>query len=158
MSPEILQADAKEMAAALRGADCLQRHGVLSYDKLAEILTALCTRGHLHSRNAAGSDVTSPAYGRIEVRSRFLGTDGPFPRVTLSQGKLQGAEWFMAVRWDAGGDVHAAVMLPFASVAPLFAARLQKSGNKAHIAWCDWLSAPGLVDLTADFRAALSAL
>jgi len=157
MTPEILQADALEMAGALRNTVCTERHFVISYDKLAEILTALCTGGDLSVRNGSGYDVEAPVYGRIEVKSRALGTDGPFPRISLSPNKMKVANWFMAVRWERQGVLHAAYMLPSASVRPLFDARLQASGRTAHISWEEWRSAPGLKDFTSDFQMRLGA-
>ncbi|MDR3422858.1 MAG: hypothetical protein P4L80_16710 [Xanthobacteraceae bacterium] len=151
----LLKADAREMASILRTAKCVRRHSAVSFDLLAEMLTALCTGGALAGRNAKGYDVSSPEYGRIEVKSRTLGTDGPFPRVSLSPNKMDGADWFMAVRWTEDGELHAAVMLPKTSVAPLFDRRLQARGTVAHIRWDNWQSGNGRVDLTERFREAL---
>jgi hypothetical protein len=153
MTPEILQTDAIEMASVLKGTLCIQRHFVISYDKLAEILTALCTDGQIGTaRNGTGYDVEAPNYGRIEVKSRFLGTDGPFPRISLSPTKLKSAKWFMAVRWHKQSELYAALMLPLASVQPLFDARLQANGKTAHIPWEDWLAARDLQDFTSAFQ------
>jgi len=156
MTPEILQADALEMASVLKSAQCIQRHFTISYDKLAEILTAICTEGKVCSARNGNYDVEAPIYGRIEVKSRVLGTDGPFPRISLTPTKLRSAKWFMAVRWDKQGDIYAAFMLPLSSVQPLFDARLQNSGKQAHIAWDDWRNASGLKDFTSQFRLILS--
>lgn len=152
MGKEFLEADALEMASILRSAKCIERHTAISFDILAEILTALCTDGKQASANTKGYDVESTNYGRIEVKSRKLGTDGPFPRVTLSPNKLKGADWFMAVRWTRDGGVYAAIMLPKTSVAPLFEKFLQTNGRTAHIHWEDWKNGAGQVDLSEEFR------
>jgi hypothetical protein len=68
---------------------------------------------------------------------------------------LETADAFMAVRWTKSGELWAAVMLTKAVTAPLYAARLQRSGRLAHIHWSDWTRATGAVDLTYEFRAVL---
>lgn len=148
-----LLSDALEMHRIIQGASCMRRHSVISLDKLAEMLTALCTGGTVAERNAKGHDIVSPEYGRIEVKSRVLGTDGAFPRVTLTPNKLAGSDSFMAVRWDANYRIHAAVMLNAGAVRPLYDARVQTSGKCAHIAWGAWKNAPGAIDFTERFAA-----
>lgn len=151
-----LLADAQEMHRIIQGASCMRRHSVISLDKLAEILTALATGGTVAERNAKGYDVASPEYGKIEVKARVLGTDGTFPRITLTPNKLVGANSFMAVRWDGDHRIHAAVMLDRDTVRPLYEARLQASGKYAHIAWGAWKNAPGAIDFTARFAALIA--
>lgn len=152
MNHSVLHGDAIEMVSLLKNAACIVRHHVVSYDKAAEILTAICTDGEIADRNSPGYDVHSERFGRIEVKSRVLGTDGPFPRISLTTKKLEGADSFMAVRWTKAGEIHAAVMLPRESTYPLFTARLQAAGRLAHIAWSDWVAAKGAIDMTSQFR------
>jgi prevent-host-death family protein len=47
MIPDVLQNDALEMASVLKSTKCIQRQSVISYGKLAELLTALRTSGEL---------------------------------------------------------------------------------------------------------------
>lgn len=149
-----LHRDALEMQTILREGESFKRHQVISLDKLSEILTALATGGIVTSRNTAGHDVVAPI-GRIEVKSRVLGTDGPFPRVSLKPNKLD-ADYVMAVRWTPECVFHAAYLLPTASVRPLFAERLQASGSVAHIAWQKWIDAPLVTDFTKQFERVLA--
>lgn len=151
ITPAALRGDAREMYAAIRHTECIKRHFVISPDKLAEILTALCTNGDIAVRNNKGYDITSKAFGKIEVKSRILGTDGPYPRISLSPNKMIGADSFMAVRWTVQLELYAAIMLPKAAVQPLYAARLQSSGKSAHIGWSQWLASPSAIDFTSRF-------
>ena len=48
----------------------------------------------------------------------------------------------MAVRWTKTMRLYDAVALPKADKAALYAAKRQDSGL-AHIAWRDWIAAPG---------------
>lgn len=154
MTLDLLQADAIEMAGLLKS-PCVQRHKIISHGKLSELLTAICTQGFMAECNAPGHDVRAPNYGLIEVKSRELGTDGPFPRVSLNDGKLRSANWFMAVRWTPEGALYAAIMLPLSSVQPLYDAHKQNKKPTAHIPWSDWLRAPGGKCFTSEFRAKL---
>lgn len=151
-SPNILRADASEMHSIMLAAASMARHRAINVDRLSEILTALATDGTVAPRNAKGYDVQSPSYGFIEVKARTLGTDGPDPRVSLSPGKLQTANFFMAVRWTEHFGLAEAIMLPLDSVRPLFDARLQRSARLAHITWHDWKAAAGRIDFTERFQ------
>lgn len=138
-----LRADTAEMAAILRTAKCIARHPVISHSRLAEVLTALVTAGSLTDSNAKGHDVISPAFGVIEVKSRVLGTDGPFPRVSLRASNIEKANFFVAVRWTPDMRLYDAIGLPRTSVAVLYATKRQSTGL-AHLAWSDWIAAPGV--------------
>ncbi|WP_113154186.1 hypothetical protein [Nitratireductor sp. OM-1] len=151
-----LHRDALEMQSILRDSECFKRHQAISLDKLSELLTALATGGKITSRNTAGHDVVAPI-GKIEVKSRVLGTDGPFPRVSLRPNKLE-ADYVMAVRWTSDCVLHAAYLLPAASVRPLFSERLQASGSLAHIAWQKWIAAPLVSNFTEKFERVLASL
>jgi hypothetical protein len=67
MTPDVLQADAIEMAGLLKS-QCAQRHKIISHGKLSELLTAICTQGFMAECNAPGHDVRAPNYGLIEVK------------------------------------------------------------------------------------------
>lgn len=119
----LLRQDAAEMASILRSARCVERHQAISHDRLAEIMTALVTGGELSSGNAQGHNAVSPAFGRIEVKSRILGTDGPFPRVTLKASNIEKSDFFIGVRWIRDMRLHEAVGLPKSAVMPLYTAK-----------------------------------
>ncbi|WP_173089175.1 hypothetical protein [Devosia sp. 1635] len=108
----------------------------------------------MSSRNAP-YDVLSPVHGRIEVKTRVEGTDGDNPRVSLKEAKFETADHFMAVRWTRDAELSLALMLPAASVKPLHLARRQRTGL-AHIAWREFIAAPGPIDFTAQFAAVLA--
>lgn len=129
--------DAKEMVAILQTAKCVARFGGITHNVLSELLVAIVTGGDRIGRNNLGSDVRSPTYGLIEVKSRVLGTDGPNPRVSLKRSNIEKADWFAALRWTGQFALADAVMLPRESARILFNERLQSSGQ-AHIAWASW--------------------
>lgn len=151
---DLLRQDAAEMAGILCSARCVERHAAISHDRLAEVLTALVTVGELSSGNARGHDVVSPTFGRIEVKSRILGTDGPFPRVTLKASNIEKSDFFMGVRWTRDMRLHEAVGLAKVAVMPLYEAKRQGSGL-AHLSWVDWVAAPGARSFLNEMRALL---
>jgi hypothetical protein len=130
-------ADAKEMAAILTSAKCLVRYDKIAHELLSELLVAIATKGEVVGGNNRGSDVFSDEYQRVEVKSRILGTDGPFPRVSLRPSNLEKADNFVAVRWKADFTFYDAVMLPKSAVLKLHADKSQSNGM-AHISWLDW--------------------
>ncbi|MBP2309683.1 hypothetical protein GBZ48_18210 [Azospirillum melinis] len=151
---DLLRQDAAEMADILRSARCVERHLAISHHRLAEILTALVTGGELTSSNSRGHDVLSPTFGRIEVKSRILGTDGPFPRVTLKAANIEKSDFFIGVRWTRDMRLHEALGLPKSAVVPLYTAKRQSTGS-AHLSWADWTAAPGARSFLNDMRALL---
>jgi hypothetical protein len=132
-------ADAMEMMQILQTSKCIARYDHISHELLSELLVAIATGGEVIGGNNLGSDVRSEAYGLIEVKSRILGTDGPFPRISLKQRNLDKASWFAAVRWNRDFALHDAVMLPKDSVLRLFNIRKQVR-DTAHISWKDWVA------------------
>jgi hypothetical protein len=152
----VLKQDAAEMMRILATANCVKRHSSISHDRLAEILTAMVTEGSLTLGNKEGHDVVSPTFGRIEVKSRVLGTDGPFPRVSLRASNLQHAEYFVAVRWTRDMDLYEAIGMPRSSAEVLYTAKLQKSGRGAHIGWNEWISAPQARSFRDDMKRTFS--
>ena len=139
--------DAKEIARILQSAQCFQRYDKIAHELLSELLVAIATDGEVLGGNNRGSDVFSRIYGRIEVKSRILGTDGPYPRVSLRTSNLEKADYFVAVRWTKKFDLHGAVMLPKTAVQSLYDAKAQKDGT-AHINWTDWIGRPESVSIT----------
>ena len=57
-------------------------HGEATVDMLGDVLFAATFSGTCTPRGNRGLDVNCPKFGRVEVRSRVLGTDGQFPRIT----------------------------------------------------------------------------
>lgn len=147
MSKDIFaEDDGREMAKVLREAKCMARYDRISHDLLSEILVAAALDGVVEGGNRRGSDVRSPRFGRVEVKSRILGTDGPFPRVSLKPSNLEKADCFVAVRWARNFTFYDAVMLPKSAVFVLHENKAQTSGM-AHIRWDDWCSAEGAMSL-----------
>lgn len=139
-------ADAREMANILRTAKCMARYDKIAHELLSELLVALVLGGEVVGGNNRGSDVLSNEYGRIEVKSRILGTDGPFPRVSLRKSNLEKADHFVAVRWNKDFSFYDAVMLSKNDVLRLYQEKKQSNGA-AHIAWKSWLNSPSAVNL-----------
>ncbi|MEY9562250.1 hypothetical protein [Sinorhizobium fredii] len=151
------RADAAEMYKILRTANCIKRYDSISHQLLAELAVAIATEGEVVGGNNRGSDVVSPTYGKIEVKSRILGTDGPYPRVSLKPQNLDKSDWIVAVRWTRGFEFHDAIALPKSAAQGLFAGRLSE-GRVAHVAWQTWIATPGTESLANRVRAALSTL
>lgn len=149
--------DASEMYKILRTARCIQRYDSISHQLLAELVVAIATEGEVIGGNKRGSDVLSPSFGRIEVKSRILGTDGAFPRISLKPHNLEKSDWITAVRWTRTFEFYDAVALPKTIAASLFAGRLIE-GKAAHVAWQSWIGAPAAVSLADNVRAALREL
>lgn len=138
--------DAREMWSILRTSSCMARYDKISHEILAELLVAIATKGKVIGGNNRGSDVKSCEYGLIEVKSRILGTDGPYPRVSLKKHNIEKADWIAAVRWDRDYTLHDAIMLPKKSAERLFENKKQASGL-AHIGWKEWSEAPDKLSL-----------
>lgn len=155
MKNEHIVDDAMEMHSVLRNANCMKRYEAISHNLLSELLVAIAVGGEVVGKNNLGSDVISPKYGRIEVKSRILGTDGPYPRVSLKSSNIDKADYFVAVRWTRDFEFHAAWMLPKSAAATLYAERKQGSGL-AHINWDRWMRAEAAIDLSVAFRNALN--
>lgn len=155
MKNEFAIADASEMHAILKTAACTKRYQEISHQLMSELLVAIATKGEVVGNNNRGSDVISPEYGKIEVKSRILGTDGEFPRVSLKPHNLDKADWFVGIRWTRDFDFHAAFMLPKIEASKLHAERKQASGL-AHINWDKWKAAPGVIDLSTAVRAIIN--
>jgi hypothetical protein len=150
----ILRQDAAKMMRILTTANCVARYSTISLDRLSEILTAIVMDGTLVGGNSKGHDIVSPTFGRVEVKSRILGTDGPFPRVSLKTANMERADFFVAVRWTEAMQFYDAVGLPKAAAATLYAAKRQGNGL-AHIVWGDWIAAPSARNLRAEMLQAL---
>jgi hypothetical protein len=150
-------ADATEMMRILQTSQCMARYDHISHELLSELLVAIATGGEVIGGNNLGSDVSSPTYGLIEVKSRIVGTDGPNPRISLKQRNLDKASWFAAVRWNRNFTLHDAVILPKDSVERLFGIRKQ-ARDMAHISWKDWINDPQGKSIKEDCARVLSGL
>lgn len=154
MKNDFIKDDAAEMHSILRSASSMQRYDAISHQLLSELLVAIATEGEVVGGNNRGSDVYSPEYGKIEVKSRILGTDGAFPRVSLKPHNIEKADWFVAIRWTRDFQFHEAWMLPKSTAAALHAVKRQGSGL-AHISWDSWKTGEGAVDLSPRIRVAI---
>ncbi len=154
MKNQFAAADASEMHTILRTAACTKRYQEISHQLMSELLVAIATEGEVVGGNNRGSDILSQKYGKIEVKSRILGTDGQFPRVSLKASNIEKADWFVGIRWTKDFQFHAAYMVPKSAASKLHAERMQGSGL-AHINWDRWKSAPGAIDLSAAVKAVI---
>lgn len=139
------------MGTILRSANCLQRYSKISHEVLSEILVSIVTGGQVIGKNNRGSDIKSPTFGLVEVKSRILGTDGPNPRISLRLHHIEKANWIAAIRWSSDFTLHDAVMLPSTSAATLHANKRQADGS-AHIAWKDWVMASDAKSILLECR------
>jgi hypothetical protein len=152
---DFINEDAAEMHSILRSAVCIERYDSISHQLLSELLVAIATEGEVVGGNNRGSDVFSSKFGKIEVKSRILGTDGPFPRVSLKPHNIEKADWFVAIRWTRDFQFHAAWMLPKSAASTLHASKKQGSGL-AHISWESWKAGVGAIDLSDKIITALT--
>ncbi|MER9335807.1 hypothetical protein NKJ06_17760 [Mesorhizobium sp. M0293] len=157
MKAKYAHQDAAEMYSILRTANCIKRYDSISHQLLAELVVAIATDGEVVGGNNRGSDVISPLSGKIEVKSRMLGTDGPFPRISLKPHNLEKADWIAAVRWTRDFEFYDDVALPRAVAQGLFAGRLAE-GRATHVAWQSWIAASGAESLADRVHAALESL
>jgi hypothetical protein len=155
IEPTFLHEDASEMIRILSTAKCIARHSIISADRLSEILTAIVTGGTIVGGNSKGHDVLSPNFGLVEVKARIMGTDGLFPRVSLKAGNIAKADFFMAVRWTKEMALYEAIGVPKTTAALLYTAKQQARGL-AHIAWRDWIAAPGARSFRGEMLGALA--
>ena len=146
--------DLAEMYRVMRSAECFQRYDKISHEIAAEILAAAVLDGEVIGGNRRGSDVRTQRYGIVEVKSRILGTDGPFPRVSLKRHHFETANFIFAVRWKPDQEFYAAYLLPSSAARQLYEIRRQANGT-AHIAWGDWINDANVINLTEDSRAFL---
>lgn len=149
--------DAAEMFGILRSAMCLSRYDCISHQLLAEIVVAIATGGEVVGGNNRGSDVISPKYGKVEVKSRILGTDGDYPRISLKAHNIEKADWVAAVRWTRQFAFYDAVALPCYAISPLVEGRLS-SKAATHIPWKTWTASTDARSLKAEIEAVLLTL
>lgn len=154
MKNEHAQDDAAEMYRILRTANCIKRYDSISHQLLAELVVAIATDGSVVGGNNRGSDVLSPTYGKVEVKSRILGTDGPYPRISLKPHNIEKADWIVAVRWTRQFEFYDAVALPKSAAQGLLENRLV-AGKAAHVAWQVWTATSGSESLADRIRSAL---
>lgn len=152
---EFAVADAREMATILRNAKCMARYDKIAHELLSELLVAISLKGEVVGGNNRGSDVFSMEYKKVEVKSRILGTDGPFPRVSLRKSNLEKADHVVAVRWNPDFTFHDAIMLPKSAVIELHDAKSQSNGM-AHISWADWKNHSQAISIRSECLCVLS--
>ena len=110
----------------------LSQVGEITTGRLGELLVASVTGGEI--KNKTGFDILSPEYGKIEVKSRVLGTDGEWPRVSLGRTNIKEADYVAVLRFSPSYDIAAACMLPIEKVKALYEDYVQSKGT-AHIPW-----------------------
>ena len=110
----------------------LSKVGEITTGRFGELLIASVTSGEI--KNKTGYDISAPGYGKIEVKSRVLGTDGKWPRVTLGKTNIKEADHVAVIRFSPAYEVVAACILSIDKVKPLYSQYAQSKGT-AHIPW-----------------------
>jgi len=140
-------------AEARRMADLLSAYGEIKASRYCEILVAAALGGEVMPPTFPGYDVRCPRLGRVQVRMRIKGTDGPNPRISF-RGEPADFDVLVAVHLDADFGVHKALAIPVAAVLPHYARRKQGTGL-AHVPWADLVVDPSAEDITGRLSAAL---
>jgi hypothetical protein len=128
----------------------LHDHGEVAISAFAEALFAAAFGGKRMPRGNRDFDVSCPKFGKVEVRARVLGTDGAFPRVTLSKSPDGQCDHIAAIRLDENLNLWKAIILPSVALKPLYDAMIQSKGKTAHIGWSDFSDDSKAVDITAE--------
>ncbi len=144
------------MAEAVRLFGLLRTHGEVTKDAFCENLVAAALGGTLMSRGNKGFDVRHPALGRIEVRSRMLGTDGDKPRITLRCDPVEACDWLVAVRITPDFRLHEGWMFAARSLQRLYARYRRAKNPVAHVPWNVAVALEGADDITGRLGAVLA--
>lgn len=132
----------------------LLAHGPVTTDELGEQLVAAAFGGTLMERGNKDFDIQCRRYGRVEVRTRILGTDGWLPRITLRRPPDGAYDHLAAVRLEQDRSFWRALILPTAALAPLYA-RYKQAKGIAHIPWEAAAAESAAEDITARLRGML---
>ncbi len=146
MFPHALLDNANE---ARRLGKLLREHGEVTISAFAEALFAAAFDGKRMSRGNRNFDLDCARFGKVEVRTRVLGTDGEYPRITLRKSPDGQFDHLAAVRLNETLGLWKASVLPTLALRPLYDVRKQKNGL-AHIDWSDFCADPKAIDITAD--------
>jgi hypothetical protein len=135
--------------AEMRG--CLAEFGIRDTPDYAEVLVAEALEGDRVPNSVnQGYDVTSPKYGRVEVKCRVLPTDGRREeRVDVRDTKADGFDYLAIVVFYPDYSVSGAVLVPYGEVWPIIDSRKYRRvsyGEACHM--------EGIVDITEFVSAA----
>lgn len=123
----------------------LYEYGIRGPSDYAEILVAEAVRGKRMVNNAnQGYDLTSPSFGRIEVKCRRLPADGRIEeRVNLGDTKTGGFDHLAILIFYPDFNVKGAVLVPYEQVWPIINDRKFR-----RITFARACKLPGAVDIT----------
>jgi hypothetical protein len=134
----------------------LARFDIRNAADYAEVLISEAVQGTRHPSGVnKGFDVTSPLYGRIEVKCRQLPRDGrPEERVEVSKAKHQGFDYLAIVIFHLDFSVKGALVTPYEGIW-----RITSRHKYNRLSYSQAVSIAGSVDLTsAVIRASLREL
>ena len=129
--------------AKMRG--CLAEFGIRGTPDYAEVLVAEALEGDRVPNSVnQGYDVTSPKYGRVEVKCRVLPTDGRREeRVDVRDTKTDGFDYLAIVVFFPDYSVSGAVLVPYGEVWPIIDSRKYR-----RISYGEACQIEGVVDIT----------
>lgn len=132
----------------------LRKYGIRAASDYAEVLVAEALQGkRVLSRVTKGHDVTSPVYGRVEVKCRQLPADGRMEeRVEVSPSKETGFDFLAIVIFNVDFTVKGATLMPYAAVWDLV---VHQHYNR--ISYPQAMLIDNALDITRDVRKAAEA-
>ena len=123
----------------------LAKRGIRQVSDYAELLVAEALEGRRQENSqTAGYDLHAPRYGRVEVKSRRLPSNGRREeRVSLDESKKDGFDFLAVVIFFPDFHVKGAVLIPYARVWPLASRHKYR-----RIDYKEVLAMEGAVDIT----------
>jgi len=123
----------------------LAEQGIRQVSDYAELLVAEALEGRRQKNSqTTGYDLHAPTYGRVEVKSRRLPSDGRREeRVSLDDSKKNGFDFLAVVIFFPDFHVKGAVLIPYDQVWPLVSRRKYR-----RIDYREVLGLEGAVDIT----------
>jgi hypothetical protein len=112
----------------------------------SEKLIAVLDGGEVVQKH--GYDTDGGRLGKVEVRSRMLGTDGRCPRLTTNSTKMKNSEYHAIIHFGAGYQIYEAILVPTSALIPLYNPRRQKKRDQAHIPFREIKSLKGTANIT----------
>jgi len=122
------------------------RKSKINDGSLAEHLSCMaldCT-----SLPSVGYDIVSSLGLKGEVRSRTLGTDGKYPRLTLTQKKMDLSDFIVFIYFSETHKVQNATLIKTESLHGLYSKYEQSKRKQAHIPLRKIIALADVVDVT----------
>lgn len=135
-------------------ASLLRDYGEIKASRYFEILVAATYDGELMAPNHPEFDVHCTRFGRVQVRTRVIGTDGKYPRISL-RGMPSEFDVLIGAHLAQNFSINHAIALRSPAIEPLYLAKRQQDGKLAHIPWAQLVAAPGAEDVTKELSSIL---